>query len=260
MDSYSGATLTKLVATALSGVLIGLTAAALQLAVDVASRQRNAALDALLAAHGALPATAALLGMSAGVVLATTVVVHALAPRAAGGGVALVRWLAGLWPARPAGLWGLPLQGRLQGRRAASRQAWDRQTGARAHIRLVLFLLTRARRWCTAPATSAPLPQVMALLNGNSIPGLLTGAVFAVKLLGTAASRLAGLALGIEGPMVHLGACVASLVCHAEHGAPQGTAASCPQQCWLSSCCLARACLPAAKPQAALHAVTLGAC
>lgn len=74
-----------------SGVLIGLTAAALQLAVDLASRQRNATLDALLAARGPLPATAALLGLSAGVVLLTTVVVHALAPRAAGGGVALVR-------------------------------------------------------------------------------------------------------------------------------------------------------------------------
>lgn len=52
---------------------------------------------------------------------------------------------------------------------------------------------------------------------GNAIQGLLSGRVYVAKLFGTAAARLAGLALGIEGPMIHLGACVASLVCHAEH-------------------------------------------
>lgn len=53
---------------------------------------------------------------------------------------------------------------------------------------------------------------------GNAIQHLLGWRVFVTKLLGTATSRLAGLALGIEGPMIHLGSCVASLVCHAEHG------------------------------------------
>jgi chloride channel 7 len=52
----------------------------------------------------------------------------------------------------------------------------------------------------------------MALLNGNDIAGLLTPMVFAVKLVGTALSRMACLALGPEAPLVHLGACVASIV------------------------------------------------
>ena len=39
----------------------------------------------------------------------------------------------------------------------------------------------------------------MGFLNGTAIQDLLTKRVYAVKLLGTAASRLAGLALGVEG-------------------------------------------------------------
>lgn len=112
--SYSGSTLTKLVATICSGIAIGLTATALQLAVDVASRRRNALLDRLLAARppggagasslgtsgglGGLSFFAgsllryfgALAGLSAGAVLLLTLVVALWAPKAAGGGVALV--------------------------------------------------------------------------------------------------------------------------------------------------------------------------
>ena len=56
-----------------------------------------------------------------------------------------------------------------------------------------------------SPPTPAPVPapflwpQVMGFLNGTAIQDLLTKRVYAVKLLGTAASRLAGLALGVEG-------------------------------------------------------------
>ncbi|PSC71122.1 H(+) Cl(-) exchange transporter 7 [Micractinium conductrix] len=144
---YSGATLTKVLATILSGIAIGLTAAALQLSVDWSTHHRNRALAALLAAADLQHALLALLGASAAAVLGATLLVHCWAPRAAGGGVALV----------------------------------------------------------------------MAYLNGNAIPRLLSGRVYCVKLLGTAASRFAGLALGIEGPMIHLGASVASIVCHSEH-------------------------------------------
>ncbi len=108
---YSGSTLTKLVATVASGVAIGLTAAALQLAVDVASRRRNALLDRLLdvappagPAGGSLGSLAgqallsggllhffgALAALSVGIVLLLTLVVALWAPKAAGGGVALV--------------------------------------------------------------------------------------------------------------------------------------------------------------------------
>lgn len=196
--SYSGSTLTKLIATFLSGILIGLTATALQALVDLVCTHRNRLLDALrrgggVPLHGALAALqglplvfGAMLAISLSAVLASTLAVHCWAPRASGGGVALV----------------------------------------------------------------------MALLNGNAIAGLLSVKVYVAKLLGTAASRLAGLALGVEGeplaacvppgrdagtagwhcgagpasalpccwwpagPMIHLGSAVASLVCHGEHGEP----------------------------------------
>jgi H+/Cl- antiporter ClcA len=57
---------------------------------------------------------------------------------------------------------------------------------------------------------------VMAALNGNDIPGLLGLDVFAVKLVGCMLSRVARLAVGVEAPMAHLGACVASVMCRCE--------------------------------------------
>ena len=53
---------------------------------------------------------------------------------------------------------------------------------------------------------------VIAVLNGNNIAGLFTPMVYIVKMVGTCTSRMAGLALGPEAPMVHLGACIASLI------------------------------------------------
>lgn len=100
-SSYSGSTLTKVVATLVSGIAIGLTAAAMQLLVDTATRHRNRLLSALLAAPAAGPgllqqplarALGALLGVGLVAVLLTTLVVYYWAPKAAGGGVALVGW------------------------------------------------------------------------------------------------------------------------------------------------------------------------
>ena len=74
-------------------------------------------------------------------------------------------------------------------------------------------LLTAAVvQWIAPGAAGSGVSLVIALLNGNNIAGLLTPAVYFVKLVGTCVSRMAGLALGPEAPMVHLGACVASLV------------------------------------------------
>lgn len=81
----------------------------------------------------------------------------------------------------------------------------------------------------------------MAALNGNDIPGLLGMDVFIVKLLGCVLSRVATLAVGVEGPMVHLGACVASVACRAEQGAlcwlmcmPTAGAGTAVPSCWLA--------------------------
>ena len=86
---YSGSTLTKMVATLASGIIIGLTAAALQLAVDLSIRRRNRLLGTLLL-QGLPPGFAAMLGISLATVLLATLAVHFCAPKAGGGGVALV--------------------------------------------------------------------------------------------------------------------------------------------------------------------------
>ncbi|KAL6785470.1 hypothetical protein ACKKBF_B00380 [Auxenochlorella protothecoides x Auxenochlorella symbiontica] len=65
-------------------------------------------------------------------------------------------------------------------------------------------------------AAGAGVTLVMAHLNGNDIPDALTARTYVVKFLGNVAARVAGLALGPEGPMIHLGACVASCLCAAE--------------------------------------------
>lgn len=52
----------------------------------------------------------------------------------------------------------------------------------------------------------------MAYLNGNHIPNLLRLKTLAVKIIGATAGVASGLAIGPEGPMVHIGACIASQV------------------------------------------------
>ncbi|KAG7673304.1 hypothetical protein Ndes2437A_g01456 [Nannochloris sp. 'desiccata'] len=71
-------------------------------------------------------------------------------------------------------------------------------------------------QWLAPGAAGAGVHLVIAVLNGNNIAGLFTPLVYAVKMFGTVTSRMAGLALGPEAPMVHLGACVASLIFAAE--------------------------------------------
>jgi chloride channel 7 len=97
---------------------------------------------------------------------------------------------------------------------------------ARAHLGVALgaTLATGAAvQWLAPGAAGSGVSLVMALLNGNNMSGLLTPAVFVVKLAGTVAGRVAGLALGPEAPMIHLGACVASLLCGIERSEPPRT-------------------------------------
>jgi chloride channel 7 len=67
-------------------------------------------------------------------------------------------------------------------------------------------------QWLAPGAAGAGVHLVIAVLNGNNIAGLFTPMVYAVKMFGTITSRMAGLALGPEAPMIHLGACIASLI------------------------------------------------
>lgn len=58
----------------------------------------------------------------------------------------------------------------------------------------------------------------MAYLNGNHVPNLLRGRTLAAKFVGTVCSVSSGLPMGPEGPMVHIGACVGSLITYAQCG------------------------------------------
>ena len=76
-------------------------------------------------------------------------------------------------------------------------------------------LSATAVQWLAPGAAGSGVSLVMAFLNGNEIAGLLTPVVFVVKLCGTVLARVACLTLGPEAPMVHLGACLSSIVFHA---------------------------------------------
>jgi hypothetical protein len=57
---------------------------------------------------------------------------------------------------------------------------------------------------------------VMAYLNGNHVPNLLRSRTLIAKLIGTICSVGAGFPMGPEGPMVHIGACLASVITYAQ--------------------------------------------
>ena len=69
---------------------------------------------------------------------------------------------------------------------------------------------------CWAPAAAgAGVTLVMAYLNGNHIPNLLRFRTMVTKMIGCALCVASGLAIGPEGPLVHIGACVASNITYA---------------------------------------------
>ena len=65
--------------------------------------------------------------------------------------------------------------------------------------------------WCPSAAGAGVAP-VMAYLNGNFVPNLLDFKTFAAKFFGTLCTCSANLEMGPEGPMVHMGACIASVM------------------------------------------------
>ena len=69
-------------------------------------------------------------------------------------------------------------------------------------------------------AAGAGVSLVMAYLNGNHVPNLLRLRTLVTKVLGTLCAVASGLAVGPEGPLVHIGACVASCVASANFSTP----------------------------------------
>jgi len=75
-----------------------------------------------------------------------------------------------------------------------------------------ISVLVAAVQWLAPGAAGSGVSLVIAFLNGNNIAGLLTPATYLMKLLGPCLARTSGLVLGPEAPMIHLGACVSSIV------------------------------------------------
>jgi|MDSY01.2.fsa_nt_gb chloride channel 7 len=66
--------------------------------------------------------------------------------------------------------------------------------------------------WWAPSAVGSGIPEVIAYLNGVKIEEVFSIEVYATKLFGTVLCYSSGLMIGPEGPLVHLGACVGSLL------------------------------------------------
>ncbi|KAL3653816.1 hypothetical protein CASFOL_003497 [Castilleja foliolosa] len=64
-----------------------------------------------------------------------------------------------------------------------------------------------------APAAAGPgIPEIKAYLNGVDTPDMFGATTLIVKIIGSIGAVSAGLDLGKEGPLVHIGSCIASLL------------------------------------------------
>ncbi|KAK2451416.1 chloride channel protein CLC-c [Trifolium repens] len=73
---------------------------------------------------------------------------------------------------------------------------------------------------CFAPTAAGPgIPEIKAYLNGVDTPNMYGATTLFVKIVGSIGAVSAGLDLGKEGPLVHIGSCIASLL---GQGAPVG--------------------------------------
>ncbi|CAI9090201.1 OLC1v1024927C1 [Oldenlandia corymbosa var. corymbosa] len=64
-----------------------------------------------------------------------------------------------------------------------------------------------------APTAAGPgIPEIKAYLNGVDTPNMYGAAPLIVKIIGSIGAVSAGLDLGKEGPLVHIGACISSLL------------------------------------------------
>ncbi|KAG6384122.1 hypothetical protein SASPL_156077 [Salvia splendens] len=77
------------------------------------------------------------------------------------------------------------------------------------------FLTLVAALLCVffAPTAAGPgIPEIKAYLNGIDTPDMFGATTLIVKIIGSIGAVSAGLDLGKEGPLVHIGSCIASLL------------------------------------------------
>ena len=68
--------------------------------------------------------------------------------------------------------------------------------------------------WCAPPAKGSGVAEVMGMLNGVNYQGIISFNTFWVKFVGTLFAVVGGLAIGKEGPLVHMGAIIGVICCY----------------------------------------------
>ncbi|KAH1128687.1 hypothetical protein J1N35_000065 [Gossypium stocksii] len=80
-------------------------------------------------------------------------------------------------------------------------------------VNFVLTLVAAVLCVCFAPTAAGPgIPEIKAYLNGVDTPDMFGATTLLVKIVGSIGAVSAGLDLGKEGPLVHIGSCIASLL------------------------------------------------
>lgn len=187
--------------TILTGMLIGLTAVAIQASIERLELLRNALLQGLFLAD-VRQAVGAWAGISIGFVLTSGTLVQLFAPKAAGAGVTLVMaFLNGALGAGDGGCRGGVLGGPASCRSVGQALWRGRIGGGRAHMGLLAA--SRCQHFSLLQQLRTPAcPCIAGRCAGVDIRGLLSVPVFVLKVVGLVCSRMAGLAVGPEGPMV----------------------------------------------------------
>ncbi|PWA45158.1 chloride channel B [Artemisia annua] len=82
-----------------------------------------------------------------------------------------------------------------------------------AGVNFLLTLVATLLVVFLAPTAAGPgIPEIKAYLNGVDTPNMYGAMTMFVKIIGSIGAVAAGLDLGKEGPLVHIGACIASLL------------------------------------------------
>nr|POE76797.1 chloride channel protein clc-b [Quercus suber] len=78
---------------------------------------------------------------------------------------------------------------------------------------LLLTMVAAVLCVCFVPTAAGPgIPEIKAYLNGVDTPNMFGATTLIVKIIGSIGAVSTGLDLGKEGPLVHIGSCIASLL------------------------------------------------
>ncbi|KAF9621064.1 hypothetical protein IFM89_016088 [Coptis chinensis] len=74
------------------------------------------------------------------------------------------------------------------------------------------FSVQKFEMYILMVAAGSSIPEIKAYLNGVDTPNMFGAPLLVVKIIGSICAVSAGLELGKEGPLVHIGSCIASLL------------------------------------------------